>query len=151
MVLFPGLPRWAGARRNPLDFYGAREDNRGRNTNHPASRQSNQTNQRPTSAIPDFYAGCSSCQNPATLSWLGTGTKYVGLHNQWRGYHQSILKNYISWIHIRLMLRVTKWHLPLLSHLPMCCSCRWLQVRKFVVWEVVDPLKVICNDFWLLK
>jgi len=30
-----------------------------------------------------FYAGCPSCCNPPTLSWLGTGTKYAGLHTRW--------------------------------------------------------------------
>jgi len=34
---------------------------------------------------PHFYAGCPSCRNPPTLSWLGTGTKYIGLHTQWHG------------------------------------------------------------------
>jgi len=42
-----------------------------------------QTNQRPTSIIPHFYARCLSCRNPPNLSCLGTGTKYAGLHNQW--------------------------------------------------------------------
>jgi len=32
---------------------------------------------------PQFYAGCPSCRNPPNLSWLGTGTKYVGQHT-WR-------------------------------------------------------------------
>jgi len=30
-----------------------------------------------------FYAGCPSLHNPPNLSWLGTGTKYAGLHIQW--------------------------------------------------------------------
>ena len=29
-----------------------------------------------------FYAGCPSWHNSANLSWLGTGTKYAGLHTQ---------------------------------------------------------------------
>jgi len=33
----------------------------------------------PPSPTPHFYAGCPSCCNPPTLSWLGTGTKYTGL------------------------------------------------------------------------
>jgi len=33
---------------------------------------------------PHFYAGRPSCHNPPTLSWLWTGTKYAGLHTQWR-------------------------------------------------------------------
>ena len=30
-----------------------------------------------------FYAGCPSWHNPPNLSWLGTGTKYAGLHTRW--------------------------------------------------------------------
>ena len=41
------------------------------------------SNPPPTS--PHFYAGCPSCRNPPTLSSLGTGTKYAGLHAQWHG------------------------------------------------------------------
>jgi len=32
-----------------------------------------------------FYAGCPSLHNPPNLSWLGTGTKYVGLRTRWLG------------------------------------------------------------------
>ena len=28
-------------------------------------------------------SGCASCRNPPNLSWLGTSTKYAGLHTQW--------------------------------------------------------------------
>jgi len=39
-----------------------------------------------TSTIPtNFYAGCPSWHNPPNLSWLGTGTKYAGLHTWWIG------------------------------------------------------------------
>jgi len=36
----------------------------------------------PPPSSPHFYAGCSSCYYPPNLSWLGTGTKYAGLHTQ---------------------------------------------------------------------
>jgi len=36
-----------------------------------------------------FYAGCPSLHNPRNLSWLGTGTKYAGLHTQWLGFHYT--------------------------------------------------------------
>jgi len=84
-ILWPG---WGGTRRRNfllLDFCRAREDNRGIHTDHPAWRHSIWTNQRPTSVIPHFYAGCSSCRNPPTLSWLGTGNKYAGWLTQWHG------------------------------------------------------------------
>jgi len=32
-----------------------------------------------------LYAGCPSWHNPPNLSWLGTGTKYAGLHTRWLG------------------------------------------------------------------
>jgi len=32
-----------------------------------------------------FYARCPSWHNPPNLSWLGTGTKYAGLHTWWLG------------------------------------------------------------------
>jgi len=57
-----------------------------RYTDHPGGCHSIWTNQRPTSIIPHFYAGCPSFCNPPTLSWLGTGTKYAGLHTQWHGH-----------------------------------------------------------------
>jgi len=44
-VLFPGPPRWAGARRELLDFMVQGEIYRGRQTDHPAGRHSIQTNQ----------------------------------------------------------------------------------------------------------
>jgi len=39
----------------------------------------------PPPSFPRFYAGCPSCHNPPNLSWLGTCTKYAGLHTQWLG------------------------------------------------------------------
>jgi len=64
-------------------LYVAREDYRGRDTDNPAGCHSIRTNQRPTSIIPHFYARCPSCRNPTNLSWLGTGTKYAGMHSKW--------------------------------------------------------------------
>jgi len=82
-ALYPGLPGWAGTRRNidPLmrgthgwympssGFYGAREYYRGRCTDNPAGSHPIQTIGVPTSIIPTiFYAGCHFCQNPRRLS-----------------------------------------------------------------------------------
>jgi len=82
-ALFTGPPGWAGSRKL-LDFTVQGKINRGRHTNHPAGRHSIRTNQCPPSS-PHFYTGCSSNCNPPTLSWLGTGIKYAGLHTQWLG------------------------------------------------------------------
>jgi len=51
---FSGTTLVNSARRNLLDLYGAREDNRGRNTDHPAGRHSLRTNQRPPPSSPIF-------------------------------------------------------------------------------------------------
>jgi len=73
---FLGLPGWAGARRNLLlDFIV-----QGKITE--ADTLTIQMDATPSSLIPHFYAGCPSCRNPPNLSWLGTGTKYAGLHTQ---------------------------------------------------------------------
>jgi len=43
-----------------------------------------QTNWCPHLCIPHhFYARCPSWHNPPNLSWLGTSTKYAGLHTRW--------------------------------------------------------------------
>jgi len=41
----------------------------------------------PPPSSPHFYTRRPSCHNPPTLSWLGTDTKYAGLHAQWRGFN----------------------------------------------------------------
>ena len=94
-ALCPMLPRWAGTRRDihPLTpetccgslssfwiLWGMGEINRGKCTDNPAGRHPIRTTDAPTSIIPQFYAGFPSCRNPPNLSWLGTGTKYAGLH-----------------------------------------------------------------------
>jgi len=42
------------------ELHGAREDNRGRDTDHPNGRHSIRTNQQPNSSSSHFYAGCLS-------------------------------------------------------------------------------------------
>jgi len=55
-ALFPGLPRWTGARRELLDFMVQGKINRGRHTDHPAGRHSIRTNQCPPPPSPiSFY------------------------------------------------------------------------------------------------
>ena len=94
-------------KKSSSGLYGGREDNRGRHTNNLAGHHSVQTNQRPTSAIPHFYPRCPSCCNPPTLSWLGRGTKYAGLHTQWRGFHQNELLLLLLYPFNRLFSRTT--------------------------------------------
>jgi len=56
-ALFPGPPRWAGARRELLDFMVQGKINRGRHTNHPAGRHTNWTKQSPPPPSPSFFTG----------------------------------------------------------------------------------------------
>jgi len=58
-----------------------------------------------------FYAGCPSLHNPLNLSWLGTGTKYAGLHTQWL----LIINRYLTRITTTTYyqaIRVTTFHFP---------------------------------------
>ena len=58
-----GLPRWASARRELLDFMMQGKINRGRHTDHPAGRHSIRTNQCPPPPSPHFLqARCNSCR-----------------------------------------------------------------------------------------
>jgi len=57
MVLFPGPPRWAGARRELLDFIMQGRINRGRHTDHPAGRQSSRSSQCQPPPSPPFLTG----------------------------------------------------------------------------------------------
>jgi len=50
----------------------------------------------PPPSSPHFYAGCPSCHNPPNLSWLGTGTKYAGLHTQWLGFGIVTTEHYVT-------------------------------------------------------
>jgi len=85
-ALFSGTTRVSRCqKKSSSGLCGARGDIRGRHTDNPAGRHSIRTNQRPTSIIPHFCAGCPSCRNAPNLSWLRAGTKYAGLHTQWRG------------------------------------------------------------------
>jgi len=54
---FLGPPRWAGARRELLDFMVQGKINRGRHTDHPAGRCSIRTNQYPPPPSPIIFTG----------------------------------------------------------------------------------------------
>jgi len=54
-ALFPGLPGWASARRERLDFMVQGKINRGRQTDHPAGRHSIPTNQCPPPSSTTFF------------------------------------------------------------------------------------------------
>jgi len=72
-------------------------------TDQPDGRHSIEINQRPTTITPHFYAGYPSCRTATTLSSLGTGTKYAGVHTQWRGYIDKA--NLTKWL---LLVSITE-------------------------------------------
>jgi len=73
MALFPGSPRWAGARRELLDFMVQGKINRSRHTDHLAGRHSIRTNQCLPPPSPIFLqAGCPSCRPTNSIKALST-------------------------------------------------------------------------------
>jgi len=65
---FSEPPRWAGARRELLDFMVQGKINTGRHTDHPAARHSIHTNQCPPIPSPIFYRPYALPAAPATVS-----------------------------------------------------------------------------------
>ena len=62
-AIFPGPPRWAGGRRELLDFMVQGKITRGRHTDHPAGCHSVWSNQYPPPPSPIFLqAGCPACR-----------------------------------------------------------------------------------------
>jgi len=96
MALFPGPPRWAGARIELLDFMVQRKIKRGRHTDHPAWHHSIQTNQCPPPPSPYFLrAVCPSCLLTNSVkalkaSYLFSMTKYED---------QTINQNNTDYVH----------------------------------------------------
>jgi len=78
MALFLGPPRWAGARRELLDFMVQGKINRGKHIDHPAGRHSIQTNQWPPPPSPIFLqAGCPSCRPTNSVKALKATSAFV--------------------------------------------------------------------------
>jgi len=75
-----------------LDFMRRGEHNRGKCTDNPAGRHPIRTIDAPTFIIPS--------RNPPNLSWLGTGTKYAGLHTWRLGHSKHAQKNLMKFSHI---------------------------------------------------
>jgi len=77
---FPGPSRWAGARRELLDFMVQGKINRDRHThtNHPVGRHSIRTNQcSPPPSSPYFLqAGCPSCHPTNSVKALKAASAF---------------------------------------------------------------------------
>ena len=83
-AFFRRLPSWASARRNLLfDFMVQGKITEADTLTVQLGATPPRLISDPRASSPHFNAGCPSCHNPPTLSWLGTCTKYAGLHTQW--------------------------------------------------------------------
>jgi len=85
-------------KKSSSGLYGAREDIRGSEADTPTIQLGATPSgliSDPPPSYPHFYTGYPSCHNPPNLSWLGTGTKYAGLHTQWLGLSLSISQSWI--------------------------------------------------------
>jgi len=83
-ALIPGLPGWAGARRNHLlDSMVEGEISEADTLTIRLGATPSGLISNPPPSSPIFYTGCPSSHNAADLSWLGTCNKYAGLHTQW--------------------------------------------------------------------
>ena len=69
-------------KKSSSGLYGA-EDNRPDMPTIQLGANPSRLIRDPPPSSPQFYTGCPSCHNHSNLSWLGTGIKYAGLHNQW--------------------------------------------------------------------
>jgi len=78
-ALFPGPPRWAGARRELLDFMVQGKINRGRCTDHPAGHHSTRTNQchlhHPINYRPDALPAAPPTEALKATSAFGLGRR----------------------------------------------------------------------------
>ena len=78
MALFLGSPRWAGARRELLDFMVQGKINRGRHTDHLAGCHFIRTNQCPPPNMPIFLeAGCCPANSVKALKAKSYDTEYI--------------------------------------------------------------------------
>jgi len=99
-ALFLGPPRWAGARRELLDFMVQGEINRGRHTNHPAGRHSSRTNQCPPPSSPQLE---DKKLGPWSWRGLALASKTTGL-----GLAHAVLKPILAFnMHIPSTINCT--------------------------------------------
>jgi len=89
-----------------------------------------------------FYARCPSWHNPPNLSWLGTGTKYAGLHTQWLVYLNTMV------VYIQICLFLIVWTVLCLQCMYVL-SCDFLGARPDIVsccsWKFEDTNSFINN------
>jgi len=83
----------------------------------------------PSPSSTHFYARCPSCRNPPTLSWLGTGTKYAGLHTHLQA---------VTLIFLDLTV---PWSLFLVVKL----KCLNYRTEKLIIWTFCMKTKLKCD------
>ena len=113
-------------KKSSSGLYGAREDNRGRHTDHPAGCHSIWTNQGPTSIISPFLQQMPFLPQPShfILAW-GTGTKLLTcipsgiVCTQWHGSIPSGMVN-------------TQWRGCIPSSVVKMCSIMMIITHPFV-------------------
>jgi len=91
MALFPGLPGELVPEEIFFWTYGARQDIRGRHTDHPVGRHSIRTNQRPTSNIPIFTPDALRATTLPFYPGLGRAPNMLAYIPPWRGSCSSMV------------------------------------------------------------
>jgi len=134
-TVFLGLPGWAGARRKLL--LDCMVQGKITEADTPTIRLGAIPSgliSDPPPSYPHFHAGSPSCCNPPNLPWLGTGTKYVGLHIQWLGWHKI---QYNTILVLRVQISPWKRCLYALAHK----VSKWSIFTIFLLWDST----IICN------
>jgi len=85
-----------------------------------------------------FYAGCPSLHNPPKLSWLGTRTKYAGLHTWWLDYTCTSM-----WIILIFKVARCKMSLPMteLTYYLQICT-----IANIYTGPMYTGLSVFCTQ-----
>ena len=120
-ALFPGPARWAGARREPLDFMVQGKINRCRHTDHPAGRHTIQTNQCPSPPSPIFYKQCLNGENYPVM--LRHEMANDCIENNW------------SWCIWNLQTAGCRWRLCSAGQLRLSCQTGKNQPTPAACWS----------------
>ena len=125
------------------DFYGAREDNRGRHTNHPGGHNSILTNQQPTSIIPPYL-----CQMPFLPQPFHFILAWDRHQICWIAYPVKCFT--CDWPSSDKMLTVHVNSAYLLNVAAGFCRCRlWIVRVTWYLWDCsVIPTFSTCRASW---
>jgi len=156
-AVFLGLPSWAGARRrNLLNFMVQGEITEANTLTIRLGAIPCGLISDPAPSFPHFCAGCPSCRNRPNLSWLGTGTKYAGLHTQWLGClgHDTELGHSYYGMLIRSHVWSVEWWIfqwPWMtfevhfSHCSDACRC-WIFSGRSLAVQLIARVRRCCRN-----